>query len=687
MRTSLSAWTAVSALALCAGACASPGEPAAPASGPGLVIDVAHPGASISPHFYGLMTEEINHSYDGGLYAELVRNRNFMDDRAVPAQWSAVHDGASAVAIALDRSVPLNDALPVSLRIDVSRASDEHPAGVANGGYWGIPIRAGAIYRASFFAKAAPGFEGSLRVALESADGGTVYAAAKAGAVGPEWARYAVRLQPLRSGAGLDNRLVVTSDRPGTLWLQVVSLFPPTFHDRPNGNRRDLMGLLAGLHPGFLRFPGGNYLEGRTIAERFDWKRTIGPISERPGHESPWGYRSTDGMGLLEFLEWCEDLKMEPVLAVYAGYSLNHTVVPAGPGLEPYVQDALDEIEYVCGGRHTPWGARRAQDGHPKPFRLRYVEIGNEDWFDRTGGYDARFAQFYDAIKRRHPGLELIATAPVKSRRPDVLDEHFYKRAVQFYALAHRYDGYDRNGPKIFVGEWATREGTPKATAAQMAAEPPRHRSREIAPTPNLNAALGDFAWMTGLERNADVVIMNSYAPLFANVNPGAKQWAINLIGYDAESAYGSPAYYAQQMFNLNRGERVLPVALQGAVPMGPAPADGRNGSRADATLAPRFFCSASGGADAAGVRHVYLKAVNATGSPIRVTIRLAGADAVPGGRQIVLTSASPDDTNTISDPCRVVPVASPLNAGGSTFGHVFPPWSDNVLIIPVRQR
>ena len=226
----------------------------------------------------------------------------------------------------------------------------------------------------------------------------------------------------------------------GTLWLQLVSVFPPTYKNTANGNRIDLMEKLAAMHPQFLRFPGGNYLEGNTIAQRFDWKKTIGPLVDRPGHESPWGYWSTDGFGLLEFLEWCEDLKMRPVLAVYAGYSLHGEHVNPGDGLDPYVQDALDEIEYVTGGADTKWGAERIKDGHAKPFALHYVEIGNEDWFDRSGSYDGRFTQFFRAIKQKYPELELIATAPVKTVTPDVLDEHFYVRATENFHSADHYD-------------------------------------------------------------------------------------------------------------------------------------------------------------------------------------------------------------------------------------------------------
>ena len=264
--------------------------------------------------------------------------------------------------------------------------------GVANDGYWGIPSSPSTTYRASFYAKAAPGFSGPLSVAIESADGQTRLASASVPAIGTDWKKYtAVLTTGPNVGVSAANRFVISASSPGTLWLSQVSLMPPTYHHRANGARIDLMEKLGAMHPRFLRLPGGNYLEGNTIAERFDWKKTIGDISQRPGHQDPWGYRSDDGFGLLEYLEWCEDLHMQPVLAVFAGYALNREFIPAGPGLTPFVQDALDEIEYVTGGPNTKWGARRVADGHPAPFPLTYVEISNEDG---RPSYNSRFAQF-----------------------------------------------------------------------------------------------------------------------------------------------------------------------------------------------------------------------------------------------------------------------------------------------------
>jgi alpha-N-arabinofuranosidase len=424
------------------------------------------------------------------------------------------------------------------------------------------------------------------------------------------------------------------------VWLQLLSVFGPTYKSRANGNRIDLMELMAAMHPQFLRFPGGNYLEGNTITERFDWKKTIGPLVDRPGHQSPWRYHSSDGMGLLEFLGWCEDLKMQPVLAVYAGYSLQQEVVKPGADLEPYVQDALDEIEYVTGDVATKWGGQRAKDGHPAPFALNYVEIGNEDNFDRTRSYDGRYAQFYDAIKKKYPALELIATTKVNGHVMDVLDDHYYRRAEQFFGDVHHYDETDRNGPKIFVGEWATREGTP---------------------TPNMGAALGDAAWMTGMERNSDVIILASYAPLFVNVNPGGMQWQSDLIGYDANSAYGSPSYYAQMMFASHIGTEILGADLQGA--------------------GDRVFYSVTRDA-AKGV--VYVKLVNASSAKQEVKISLAGANVKGSAKLISLSAATTAATNSIADPKRVVPVESTVKAG-KEFTRTLPGYSVEVLELGVK--
>jgi len=605
-----------------------------------LKIDTSKPVSKVSPELYGLMTEEINYSYDGGLYAELVRNRTMRADWSGVPHWYLVELGNSSASIAGDKTTGPSAALPYSMKLTVEKADASDPAGLENEGYWGILVTPNTEYKGSFYAKSDSGAAVTVRL-VDDFRPRTIAQAVVSNLSG-DWKKYDFTLKTGNTTAGTANHLVLTVDKPGTAWFSLVSLFPPTYLNRPNGFRIDLMEKLAAMHPNFLRLPGGNYLEGDHINERFDWKKTIGPYVDRPTHRSPWNYQSSDGMGLLEFLNWCEDLHMQPVLAVYAGYSLMQEHVNPGPDLEPYVKDALDEIEYVSGGPDTKWGAVRAKDGHPAPFALKYVEIGNEDWFDKSKSYDARYEQFYKAIKSKYPSLQLIATAPVASIRPDVIDDHFYKRKEEFFADTTHYDKTDRSGPKIFVGEWATREG---------------------APTPNFGAALGDAAWMTGMERNSDIVIMASYAPLLVNVNPGGMQWESDLIGYNAASSYGSPSYYAQVMFASYIGNETVASTLTGA--------------------GPQFFYSATRDASKG---KLYLKLVNATSLPQDVNLQLARAGKIGSTATLVsLHALTNEATNTITEPTMIVPVKTQLKNFSADFHHTVPGYSIEVLDIDVR--
>jgi alpha-N-arabinofuranosidase len=606
------------------------------AQSPSLTIQVDHPTGTVSPTLYGLMTEEINYSYDGGLYPELIRDRVLNRAWDALRLWPMVARGDSIVNVSADESDGPSAAIPRSLRVTVAKASAASPAGVENGGYWGIPVRSHTAYSGSFYAKTdSPGI--AVTISLQNDQTGVIAASATVAGLTGEWKRFTYTFKTADVQVSSNNHLILTIAQPATVWFNLVSLFPPTYRDRPGGNRVDIMNLLAAMQPKFLRFPGGNYLEGDHIAERFDWKKTIGPWVDRPTHRSPWNYRSSDGMGLLEFLEWCQDLKMQPVLAVYAGYSLAQEHVDPGAALEPYAQDALDEIEYVTGNTDTKWGSERAKDGHPEPFPLHYIEVGNEDSFDHSGSYDGRYAQFYRAIKQRYPDLEIIATAPVKSIKPDVLDEHFYMAAQESFSQAHHYDAADRKGPKIFVGEWATREGDP---------------------TPDLEAALADAAWLTGLERNSDLIVMTSYAPLFVNVNPGAMQWAPDLIGYNALSSYGSPSYWTQVMFSSHLGTEIVPATLTDA--------------------APRVFASVTRNDK---THKLFVKVVNATSTPQPLAIDLVGVGKV--ARNATLTTISgktPNATNSITQPNAVVPVSQTVSIAGPKFTHIFVPYSVNVL-------
>jgi len=625
------------------------------AASPTFTIDASHSAGQVSPLLYGLMTEEINHAYDGGLYAELIQNRAFLDNASAPAHWSVVSDNDSSATIALDPSNPFNDQLTMSLRLSASQASRDHPAGVANDGYWGIPVLRKAVYHATILARADSNFSEPLTVSIVSDDGRKVYASESFSGLTAGWNTFDVTLKTGRVEPTAQAHFAITLDQPGTVWLGLVSLFPPTWNDQTNGFRKDLMQMLVDLNPKFLRFPGGNYVEGNTVSTRFDWKKTIGPIDQRHGHQGPWGYRSTDGLGLMEFLEWCQDMNAEPLLAVYAGYSLEGVHVNPGPDLQPFVQDALDEIEYVTGDTNTQWGAQRAADGHPAAFNLHYVEIGNEDWFDKSGSYDQRYAQFYDAIKAKYPQLKLISTIGndqpdrlhVQSRQPDMTDEHYYRSVDTFLQMSPGYaTNYNRSGPEIFVGEWASYE---------TSFPPWNGRSRNEPPTPRLKAAIGDGVFMAAMERNSDLIKMNCYAPLLVNVNPGARQWRPDLIGYDAISAYGSPSYYAIQMFSRNVGDQILSTASAGTSVQGCATRDSQTGE-------------------------MYVKLVNPGATAQTLNIEINGASSLSSKGTAITLTGKPDDTNSIDHPRNVVPMTSKVRGIKPTFDYTLPPYSIVVL-------
>jgi alpha-N-arabinofuranosidase len=611
-----------------------------------LDVDTGVVARPASAGLYGLMTEEINHSYEGGLYAELIGNGTFRGDWMGATGWAEVVKGNATLTVGIDKTDGPSEALPSSLELKVSSASEGNEAGVGNSGYWGMAVRPHTTYKGSFYAKA-DGDIGPLTARLVNDQTGAVEASAKVELGGSGWTRYTYTLKTEEVKTSAANHLELTVAHPGTLHLQLVSLFPPTFDDQPNGNRADLMKMMAAMHPNFIRLPGGNYLEGDRLADWYNWEKTIGPLVDRPGHMAPWTYWSTDGFGLMEFLKWTEELHVEPVLAVYAGYSLRGQHVNPGKDLDPYVQSAVDEVEYVTGDVSTKWGAERAKDGHPAPFPLHYIEIGNEDWFDKSGSYDERFGQFAEALRKKYPQYQLIATAPVKEKagdEPDMIDDHYYKSPAAMFALVHHYDDAPRTGPKVFVGEWATRSGSP---------------------TPNFADALGDAAFMTSMERNSDLIKMASYAPLLVNVSPGAMQWPTDLIGFDALTSYGSPSYYAQCMFGAGMGDAIPQNSITGV----------------DANA--RFFYSVT----MSSKTHVmHLKLVNATTEAQPMEISLKGlSGGAHEAKMVSLHGATFEATNTISAPTAIHPVDGMLHFSGAELKHTVPALTIEVVDVVVK--
>jgi alpha-L-arabinofuranosidase len=535
-----------------------------------ITVDTKAAGRPVSPTLYGVFFEEINRAGDGGLYAEMIQNRSF-EDASVPVAWTVVKGVGADVSIALDKTQPLNTNNPTSLRLDITKADSGARAGIANEGFKGTPeephgkpqewmpkfenaarestsgiaVEVGKEYILSLYARSGHGFHGPLTVSVEKQDG-TVLASQQIASIDEAWKKFECRLTA--SSNDENARLVIAANAPGTLWLDMVSLFPKdTFKNRSNGLRADLAQKIADMHPAFVRFPGGCYVEGDEIENAFRWKKSVGDIAERPGHWDLWGYYSTDGLGYYEYLQFCEDIGAEPLYVTNVGMShhdgkLNAYAVPMDK-MQEYVQDALDAIEYANGPITSKWGSLRAKAGHPEPFHLKFMEIGNEN-----GGpaYDERYALFYDAIKRRYPEMRLVACkweGIPKSRPVEILDEHYYETPEFFMRQASRYDSYDRKGPNIYVGEYAVTIGAGRG---------------------NLRAAIGEAAFMTGMERNGDIVAMASYAPLLERV--GWRHWNPNAILYDALRSYGTPSYYVQAMFGANRADVSLPTSVEAAV-------------------------------------------------------------------------------------------------------------------------
>ena len=499
-----------------------------------LVVDADKPGPGVSPTLYGIFFEEINLAGDGGVYGELLRNRSF-EESTTPVHWKLVKEGVADGEMSIDSLSVLSEKNTHYLKLKVLLGLEGY-VGIANEGYWGIPVKKGSAFDLSFYAMTPDGINHSLVAMLEAPDG-RVLAKVSIDSLKSEWKQFHVTM--VGQEACPNARLVIRASDPGVIFLDVVSLFPKkTFKSRTNGLRQDLGTMLDDLRPSFVRFPGGCWVEGDNLDLSYRWKQTIGDVADRRYQYNIWQYWSTNGLGFHEYLQMCEDLGAEALFVINVGMS-HHGIVPMSR-MKEWVQDALDAIEYANGPAESRWGSKRAMNGHRTPFNLQYMEIGNEN-----GGpeYAERFALFYDAIKAKYPQMHLITdvwNGYPKDRPTEIIDEHYYYSPEFFVNNVNRYDSYDRKGPKIYVGEYAVTQGCGAG---------------------NLIAALGEAAFMTGMERNADIVTMASYAPLFANVN--YKKWNPDLINFSGSVAYGTPSYYVQKMFSQNRGDVVLRSTMQ----------------------------------------------------------------------------------------------------------------------------
>lgn len=508
-----------------------------------MTIDATKRGPATSPYQYGLFFEEINHAGDGGLYAELVSNRSFEEGLA---GWSNVGGARSSIAI----SSLLNSAQGKALNINTEGATESDMKGVANEGFWGMSIVKDSTYNLSFYAKGAGEYNGKIYARLTSKDGAALLGeAAVEGSVNPDgWTRLTASIKATATDG--QGRLEIVASHGGHLYVDMVSLFPYTWKNRKNGMRPDLAQLLADTKPSFLRFPGGCYVEGEgSYDNAFQWKKTIGPIEERPGHiNQNWRYRSSDGLGFDEYLQLCEDLGAAPLFVVNIG--LGHGFTFTLEETQALVQDALDAIEYANGDASTEWGAKRIANGHAEPYNLKFIEIGNENYQADAGqqsaDYAERYYMFYKAIKEKYP--EIITIGNVEAWGTDnptwrndypveLVDEHYYRSHSWMRQNYNKYDGYPRT-IGIYNGEYAANAAGTYGTYG------------------NMNSALGEAVYMMGMERNSDICRMASFAPIFVNENDPC--WPYDMIHIYSNGNFVTPSYYVQQMMGNNLGTQNL---------------------------------------------------------------------------------------------------------------------------------
>ena len=526
-------------------------------------IDANQRGPKISPTHYGIFYEDINHAADGGLYAELIRNRSFEDDtmpgprrgrRGRQQEGNERPDNGritawqpvGAATISLSGDDLLNDAQKNALNLKIQQNGD----GIRNEGFWGINAVSGTTYKLSFWAKSNTKYTGTATAKLQSKNGTTLGTADIKLKLSKKWQKFTATVTATDSDP--KSEFLLLCDKPGELQIDVISLFPPTYKNRENGMRIDLAEMLEAMHPTFMRFPGGCFVEGQQSPDNaFRWKRTIGPIEQRPGHPNVnWGYRTSDGIGYHEYLQLAEDLGAKPLFVVNVG--IWHGGCDPYDKIDAWIQECLDALEYANGPVTSKYGKLRAENGHPEPFNLEYIEIGNENYnfhmdnnSDQSDHYPERYIQFYNAIKAKYPNVKCIGNVESwgtddptwrNSHPVDMVDEHYYRNPKWFADRFAKYDSYPRNSHKVYVGEYAV--------------------TSMFGDLGNLNAALGEAVYMMGMENNSDVVVMNSYAPIFVNENDA--RWKPDMIRFNSQKVMGTPSYYVQQLFPNNIGTQVV---------------------------------------------------------------------------------------------------------------------------------
>ena len=635
-----------------------------------ITVQVDKPGATIPATLFGLFFEDINFGADGGLYPERIKNRSF--EFADPLMgWKPVDRGQSKGALyVLDRGSVKSAANAHYLRIKVE--SEGKGYGIVNEGFRGIGVHKDAEYTLSVKARRIDGTPASLRVELEDSAGRILGETRLTGFTG-EWKKFTSTIRATATDEKA--RLNVLMEGRGTLDVDLVSLYPKeTWQNRENGLRADLVKLLKEMKPGFLRFPGGCIVEGSHLERRYQWKTTIGELEDRRLLVNRWNYEfrhrpapdyyQSFGLGFYEYFLLSEDIGAEPMPILNCGMACQFNTSELVPleELDHYIQDALDLIAFANAPATTAWGRRRAQMGHPAPFNLKMIGIGNEQWGPQ---YVERYEAFARALKAKHPEIKLITSAgpspdgerfdflwgKMRELKADIVDEHYYMPPKWFRDNAGRYDNYPRSGPRVFAGEYA---------AQSSGVAKPDNKN-------NWECALSEAAFITGLERNADVILLSSYAPMLGHVE--GWQWTPNLIWFDNLRSFGTPNYYVQKLFSTNRGTTILPVMIGGAT---------KNGQG-------DLFASASLDAQSG---EVILKVVNAAASPRDVRFNLAGAKQVgKNGKALVLANSDLKSENSLAEPMKVAPVEQPFAVPAGEFAFNLAPYSLTVLRVGVAVR
>lgn len=642
-----------------------------------MTVLTSKKGAAVQSTMYGIFFEDINFAADGGLYAEMIKNRSF----EFPQNFMGWRTFGN-VQLKNDGPFEKN---PHYVRLSYAGHPHKH-TGLENEGFFGIATKKGEKYRFSVWARCPEG--GKSTILVQVVDNATMgerqeQAVCHVDVEGKEWKKYTAEFEAKKTLGKQSLRLFLRSFQKQPIAvtdLEHVSLFPvDTWKGRENGMRKDLAQALCDLKPGIFRFPGGCIVEGTDLESRYQWKNSVGPVENRPLNENRWHYTfdyrfypdyyQSYGLGFFEFFQLCEDFGCEALPVISCGLSCQFQndikdeakVHVAVDNLDSYIQDALDLIEFANGSTDTKWGKVRAEMGHPEPFNLKYLGVGNEQWdYKDNPAFTARLKKFMEVLKKKHPEIKYIGTTgpdsegwkfdllqpKMKELKVDLYDEHFYRNEDWFMAKEnrHRYDNYDRKGPKIFAGEYACHGKGKKWN--------------------HFNASLMEAAFMTGIERNADVVSMATYAPLFAHVE--GWQWRPDMIWYDNLRMFKSCSYYVQQLYSLYKGTNVLPLTMEGKVVAGD---EDQNGLFASSVINKNND-------------EIYIKIANVNKEDQDVNINLKGLKNAAEARCITLTCKNPTDENTLDNPEKITPKESSLQLDGNRLQTTIPASSFCVIIV-----